>query len=254
MQIFLTALIAGLCKAEVRILGMTMISRPLVVSTLIGLVYGDVQTGLIFGAQMELLSMGLVGIGAHSGMPEITLGSAICTAFICGSGTGSDVALTLSLPISTFAASLGYLTWVPLNHLLSEKAKKAAAKADTKTMELCQWGGLFNYFFFPFVLVLVALIAGSPVFEWLIKVIPTWITSGISAASGLLPALGFALLMQLTFSWKLSPYLFIGFVAVAFFNLSNVGVAIIGVILAVLAFNQDSESAGKDGTLDDNEI
>lgn len=249
MQIFLTALIAGLCKAEVRILGMTMISRPLVVSTLIGLVYGDVQTGLIFGAQMELLSMGLVGIGAHSGMPEITLGSAICTAFICGSGTGSDVALTLSLPISTFAASLGYLTWVPLNHLLSEKAKKAAAKADTKTMELCQWGGLFNYFFFPFVLVLVALIAGSPVFEWLIKVIPTWITSGISAASGLLPALGFALLMQLTFSWKLSPYLFIGFVAVAFFNLSNVGVAIIGVILAVLAFNQNSESAGKDGTL-----
>ena len=187
-------------------------------------------------------------------MPEITLGSAICTAFICGSGTGSDVALTLSLPISTFAASLGYLTWVPLNHLLSEKAKKAAAKADTKTMELCQWGGLFNYFFFPFVLVLVALIAGSPVFEWLIKVIPTWITSGISAASGLLPALGFALLMQLTFSWKLSPYLFIGFVAVAFFNLSNVGVAIIGVILAVLAFNQNSESAGKDGTLDDNEI
>ena len=254
MQIFLTALIAGLCKAEVRILGMTMISRPLVVSTLIGLVYVDVQTGLIFGAQMELLSMGLVGIGAHSGMPEITLGSAICTAFICGSGTGSDVALTLSLPISTFAASLGYLTWVPLNHLLSEKAKKAAAKADTKTMELCQWGGLFNYFFFPFVLVLVALIAGSPVFEWLIKVIPTWITSGISAASGLLPALGFALLMQLTFSWKLSPYLFIGFVAVAFFNLSNVGVAIIGVILAVLAFNQNSESAGKDGTLDDNEI
>ena len=254
MQIFLTALIAALCKIEVRILGMTMISRPLVVSTLIGLVYGDVQTGLIFGAQMEILSMGLVGIGAHSGMPEITLGSAICTAFICGSGTGSDVALTLSLPISTFAASLGYLTWVPLNHLLSEKAKKAAAKADTKTMELCQWGGLFNYFFFPFVLVLVALIAGSPVFEWLIKVIPTWITSGISAASGLLPALGFALLMQLTFSWKLSPYLFIGFVAVAFFNLSNVGVAIIGVILAVLAFNQNSESAGKDGTLDDNEI
>lgn len=254
MQIFLTALIAGLCKAEVRILGMTMISRPLVVSTLIGLVYGDVQTGLIFGAQMELLSMGLVGIGAHSGMPEITLGSAICTAFICGSGTGSDVALTLSLPISTFAASLGYLTWVPLNHILSEKAKNAAAKADTKTMELCQWGGLFNYFFFPFLLVLVALIAGAPIFEWLIKVIPTWITSGISAASGLLPALGFALLMQLTFSWKLSPYLFIGFVAVAFFNLSNVGVAIIGVILAVLAFNQNSESAGKDGTLDDNEI
>ena len=44
--------------------------------------------------------MGLVGIGAHSGMPDITLGSALCTAFTLGSGTGIEVALTLALPIS----------------------------------------------------------------------------------------------------------------------------------------------------------
>ena len=170
-----------------------MIQRPLIVSTLVGLVYGDLNTGLLFGAQMELLSMGLVGIGAHSGMPEITLGSAVCTAFICGNGAGSDVALTLALPISTFATSIGYITWIPLNHILSEKAKNAAAKADTRTMEICQWLGLFNYFFFPFVLVVIALVAGSPLFEWLIEVIPTWITEGINVASGMLPALGFAL-------------------------------------------------------------
>lgn len=251
-QILMTALIAGICKIDNRILGMTMIQRPLIVSTLVGLVYGDLNTGLLFGAQMELLSMGLVGIGAHSGMPEITLGSAVCTAFICGNGAGSDVALTLALPISTFATSIGYLTWIPLNHILSEKAKNAAAKADTRTMEICQWLGLFNYFFFPFVLVVIALVAGSPLFEWLIEVIPAWITEGINVASGMLPALGFALLMQLTFSWKMAPYLFVGFVAVAFFNLSNVGVAIIGVILAVFAFNSNSSSQG--GNLDDNEI
>ena len=254
MKILLVALIAGLCKAEVRVLGMTMISRPLVVATLVSLVYGDIQTGLMFGAQMELLSMGLVGIGAHSGMPEITLGSAICTAFICGNGDDPDLALTLSLPISTFAASMAYLSWVPLNHLLSEKAKKAASVGDIKTMELCQWGGLFNYFFFPFLLTLVALIAGAPIFEWLIKVIPSWVTTGISAASGVLPALGFALLMQLTFSWKMSPYLFIGFVAVAFFGLSNVGVAVVAAIIAVLVFMNDGSSNNQEGVADDNEI
>ena len=47
MKILLVALIAGLCKAEVRVLGMTMISRPLVVATLVSLVYGDIQTGLM---------------------------------------------------------------------------------------------------------------------------------------------------------------------------------------------------------------
>lgn len=251
LKLVLVALIAGLCKVDNRIFGMTMIQRPLFVSTFVGMLYGDVQTGLLFGAQMELLSMGLVGIGAHSGMPEITLGSAICAAFIMGNGIGSDVALTLSLPISTFAASVGYLSWIPLNHILSERAKAAAAKGDSKTMEICQWLGLFNYFFFPFLLTLVGLIAGAPIFEWLIEVVPTWVTAGISTASSMLPALGFALLMKLTFSWKMSPYLFIGFVLVAFFGLSNVGVAIVGGILAVFAYQQGSN---KEGVVESDEI
>lgn len=252
LQIFLVALIAGICKADPRIFGMTMLSRPIVVAPLIGLVFGDLKTGLEFGAEMELLSMGLVGIGAHSGMPEITLGSAICTAFICANGVGSDLALTLALPISTFCASVGYITWIPLNHILSEKALSAAKRDDIKTMEKCQWGGLFNYFFFPFLLVLIALIAGAPVFEWLLKVIPTWITTGISKASSVLPALGFALLMQLTFSWKMSPYLFIGFIAAAFLGVSNVGLAMIGLVIAAISFINDS--TGKEDSTDDNEI
>lgn len=61
---------------------MTMIQRPLIVGTLVGFIYGNPVEGMIIGAQFELLSMGLVGIGAHSGMPEITLGSALCTGFV----------------------------------------------------------------------------------------------------------------------------------------------------------------------------
>ena len=232
LQAVLVALIAGICKIDNRIFGMTMIQRPLVVGTLVGFVYGDPVAGMIFGAQFELLSMGLVGIGAHSGMPEITLGSALCTAF----GT-----------------TIGYLTWIPLNHILSERAKKAAAKADTRTMEVCQWLGLFNYFFFPFLVVFVGMLVGAPLFEKLVEIMPTFITDGIKVASGMLPALGFALLMQLTFTRKLAPYLFIGFVAVALMGLSNVGVAIVGAILAVLVFN-NSENQSKEVSIDVNEI
>ena len=123
MKAFLVALIAGICKIDNRIFGMTMIQRPLIVGTLVGFIYGNPVEGMIIGAQFELLSMGLVGIGAHSGMPEITLGSALCTGFVLGSGTGTEVALALALPISTFATTIGYLTWIPLNHLLSEPGK-----------------------------------------------------------------------------------------------------------------------------------
>ena len=250
---FAVAFIAAFCKIDARLFGMTMLDRPLVVSTLIGLLYGDVTTGLILGAQMELLSMGLVGIGAHSGMPEITLGSALCAAFAIGSGTGAEMALALTLPIGTFAGSVGYLTWIPLNHIVSERSLNYAKQGNYKGVERCQWLGLFNYFFFPFLLVLVGMIAGAPVFEWLIDVIPTWITDGVKVASSMLPALGFALLMKLTFSWRMSMYLFVGFVAVAFIGLSNVGVAIIGVILAMFAFFANDGSTNG-GSADDNEI
>ena len=253
MKAVLVALIAGLCKVDNRVFGMTMIQRPLIVGTLIGFLYGDPVAGMMFGAQFELLSMGLVGIGAHSGMPEITLGSALCTAFALGSGTGLEVALALALPISTFATSIGYLTWIPLNHILSERSKRAAEAADTKTMERCQWLGLFNYFFFPFLVVLIGMLVGAPLFEKLIEILPPFIMDGMKAAGGMLPALGFALLMQLTYARKLAPYLFIGFVAVAFMGLSNVGVAIVGAILAVLVFN-NSENQKGEVAVDVNEI
>ena len=120
-------------------------------------------------------------------------------------------------------------------------------------MEVCQWLGLFNYFFFPFLVVFVGMLVGAPLFEKLVEIMPTFITDGIKVASGMLPALGFALLMQLTFTRKLAPYLFIGFVAVALMGLSNVGVAIVGAILAVLVFN-NSENQSKEVSIDVNEI
>ena len=253
MKAFLVALIAGICKIDNRVFGMTMIQRPLIVGTLVGFIYGNPVEGMIIGAQFELLSMGLVGIGAHSGMPEITLGSALCTGFVLGSGTGTEVALALALPISTFGTTIGYLTWIPLNHLLSERAKSAAERGDAKTMEICQWMGLFNYFFFPFLVVLLGMLVGAPLFEYLIRVIPAFITDGIKVASNMLPALGFALLMQLTYNRELAPFLFVGFVIVAFLGMSNVGVAIIGAILAVLIFNF-SDRGNKEVSVDVDEI
>ncbi len=253
IKALLVALVAGICKIDNRIFGMTMIQRPLIVGTLVGFIYGDPIAGMMFGAQFELLSMGLVGIGAHSGMPEITLGSALCTAFALGSGTGLDVALTLALPISTFGTTVGYVTWIPLNHILSERSKRAAEVADTRTMEICQWLGLFNYFFFPALVTFIGMLVGAPLFEYLIEIMPVFITDGIKVANGMLPALGFALLMQLTYTRKLAPYLFIGFVAVALMGLSNVGVAIVGAILAILVFN-NSENQNKEVSVDVNEI
>ena len=255
LQSLLVALIAGIGHIDERIFGMTMIERPLVICTLVGLIYGDLETGLILGAQIELLSMGIVGIGANAAPPDVILGGALSTALVLQSGTDPKLALALVMPISAFAMATKYITYVPLNQILSQKSLEAAGRGDTKTMERNQWIGLFNYFIFPFLIALVGMLLGAPVFKSLVTYIPDWLTGGFELAAGILPALGFALLMQLIFTKKFAPYLFLGFTLVAFFKLTNIGVAIVGGILAALILFSDTGSTNSgEGTVEDNEI
>lgn len=255
IQSFLVALIGGIGHIDERIFGMTMIERPLVICTLVGLVYGDLKTGLILGAQIELLSMGIVGIGANAAPPDVILGGALSTALVLQTGTDSKLALALVMPIAAFSMATKYITYVPLNQILSQKSLEAASRGDTKTMERNQWIGLFNYFIFPFLIGLVGMLLGAPLFKSLVTYIPDWLTGGFELASGILPALGFALLMQLTFTKKFAPYLFLGFILVAFFKLTNIGVAMVGgVIAALILLNGNGSSDNNEGEVEDNEI
>ena len=54
-------------------IGNSMVQRPIVMGPLVGLVLGDLQTGLLVGATLELAFMGNVTIGAAL-PPEITAG------------------------------------------------------------------------------------------------------------------------------------------------------------------------------------
>ena len=59
--------------------------------------------------------------------------------------------------------------------------------------------------------------------------------NGISVASGMIPALGFAMLAKLTVTQKTLPFLFLGFAFVSYLGVDVTGVAIFGLIIAVLA-------------------
>ena len=49
VQTFLVALIAAICRSDRPFFGMMMLHRPLIVSTLVGIIFGDIKTGIIFG-------------------------------------------------------------------------------------------------------------------------------------------------------------------------------------------------------------
>ena len=88
-----------------RLIGRQNIGRPLILSTLAGLVLGDVRQGVILGASLELISMGFVAIGA-AGPPNMQFGSIIATAFAILSGASTEAALTIAVPVAVIGEFL----------------------------------------------------------------------------------------------------------------------------------------------------
>jgi len=101
--IFLT-LIAMFGHSE-DFLGTTLLSRPLVLGPLVGLVLGDFSQGIIIGATLELIFMGNIKVGAAV-PPDIITGGVLGTAFAIMSGKGPAIALALAIPISILAGMI----------------------------------------------------------------------------------------------------------------------------------------------------
>lgn len=93
---FITALLIGLIGAlsqwESRMMGEIKLSQPIVTGLLVGIVLGDVKTGVIMGAQFQLLWMGISGVGATP-MMDVGVGSILGTSFAILTGVGMEVSL-----------------------------------------------------------------------------------------------------------------------------------------------------------------
>ena len=78
------------------------LNRPIVVAPLVGLLLGDFQTGIIMGASLEAIFMGISAVGGS--IPSDCLsGSIIAVAYaiVVGGDGAMETGLALSLPIGT---------------------------------------------------------------------------------------------------------------------------------------------------------
>lgn len=93
---FVTALLLGLvgvfCILDSRILGRMNFERPLITCTIVGVLLGDLQTGLTLGASIELMSLGIVNIGAAA-PPDMNMAAIICAAFAILTDASAETAL-----------------------------------------------------------------------------------------------------------------------------------------------------------------
>ena len=224
----LLGLIAALGILDGRLLGVSMIDRPLVMCALTGLVCGNLHEGILIGATLELIFLGNVAIGAAH-PPDIVTGSVLATAFSIMSGRGPEAALTIAIPVSMLAQTLGILVRV-VNARFGHLADRY-----TRMVGLMHLAGpTLLYFLNGFLPVFFAILLGSSAVSWFLEAIPPVITNGLIVASKILPALGFALLISMMLSSKLMPYLGLGFLIAAYTKLDIIAIALFAVVLAFI--------------------
>ena len=234
IQGFLVALVAALVYMESRIGGQHMLDRPIIIGPLVGVILGDPVTGLMVGGSLELVWMGLVGIGTST-PPDVVVGSALATALAIKTGATYETTLALAIPISLLA-QVGAIGVCILNTAFAHRADACAEKGDYRGVEISNWMGSALYFIFKFSMVFIGFMIGSDLITKLVSNIPEIIQKGLGQSGNLLPALGVAMLIQMTWDKKFGAFLFLGFAIAAFLNVSTIGAAIFGVVFAVLYF------------------
>lgn len=213
-----------------------MLSRPIVTGLFTGIVLGDVSAGVIMGATLELAFIGSFSVGAAI-PPDVVTGGILGTAFAITAGAGTETALLLGLPIATLTLILKNLYLGLLIPLMNHKADDYAEEGDYKGVERMHLLAGFGLSLMLGLVVMISFMVGSKTIGNLLDMIPEFVQHGLSVATGLIPALGFAMLARLLINKTVAPYFFLGFALAAYLEIPVTGIAIFGAIVAVVVVN-----------------
>jgi len=221
------------------ILSWQCLTRPLVVGPIAGLILGDVKTGIILGASLESIFMGISAIGG-SIPSDWTSATFITVAFTILSGQNTEAGLALAIPIGTVMQSITGLMMTFWSSLAPYWEKLAVSgKIKQFISQSLIVSTLMNTV--SAVVMFFAVAYGTGGLDALLAALPAWVMTGLGAASGMMIAIGIAILTSMIWSGSVGVFFFLGYVMVKFLNLSTLPIAIIGIVIAVTIFLQDKD-------------
>ncbi|MFV0394333.1 MAG: PTS mannose/fructose/sorbose/N-acetylgalactosamine transporter subunit IIC [Coprobacillaceae bacterium] len=234
LQSILIGLVAVFMVLDSRVLGRLNFERPLITCTIVGLIMGDLQTGLMVGAQMEMITLGMMSIGA-SGV-DMNLGSITGCALVITSGASIETALTIAVPMTMLdqlVTTIADVIRIQLCHLCDRYVAKGNYAMARRTHIVF---GTSTYVIFKFTTVFLAVYLGNDVIQNIINAVPAYIMNGITLGANLISFFGFALLLSTMINKKNAIFFFLGFIIAAYSGLGLTAIAVIAIGMAVLLY------------------
>lgn len=207
---------------------------PLFAGAITGLLLGDLTMGLMVGAAMQLMTLGVATYGGAT-IPDFLSGSIMGTAYAIVSGQSAEYGVALAVPIGLLLTQLDVLGRMT-NVIFQHRADRAADRGDAKTVETSNLLGIIPWTLTRAIPVFVGLFFGETVVGLINDVIPVWLMTGLNYAGGILPAMGIALLMRYLPVKKFFAYYILGFAIMAYLSsmFTILGVSLVGLALAAI--------------------
>ena len=203
-EILLVSILAAIISIDVRTIGGTMLSRPLVVGPVVGLVMGDLTTGFIVAVLVELLWIGLLPIGAYLPVENLPITAVTVAVTVHLKETLIAMPLMSLILFSLMVAiPLGYVgRWSEIhirnfNSYISRRLLISAEEGNFFYISAVHYADIGITFMKNFVLCFIPIWFGHDIFATIITSLPHQFKEGVFNANWLIPALGFAVVMEI---------------------------------------------------------
>jgi len=227
--IFIIACVAGMGS----VLDEFQTHRPLIACTLIGLVLGDLKTGIIIGGTLEMMALGWMNIGAAMA-PDAALASVVSTILVIAGKQDVSAGIAIAIPIAAAGQVLTILART-ITVFFQHQADRAVQNGDLKIIDLCHIGALLvQALRVSIPAVIVAMFVGTDIVQNMLASIPDIVTGGLRVGGGVVVVVGYAMVINMMEAKHLMPFFFLGFVVAAIANLNLVALGVIGTVAAII--------------------
>ncbi|EOX3349455.1 PTS N-acetylgalactosamine transporter subunit IIC [Vibrio cholerae] len=219
--------------------GLTHFHRPVVLGPIVGLILGDLQTGILVGGTLELIWMGLAPL-AGAQPPNVIIGTIVGTTFAITTGVEPNVAVGVAVPFAV-AVQMGITLLFSAMSAVMSKCDEYAQHADTDGIERVNYFALAVLGTFYFLCAFLPIYLGAEHAGTMVSTLPKELIDGLGVAGGIMPAIGFAVLMKIMMKNAYIPYFILGFVAAAWLQLPILAIASAATAMAIIDFMRKSE-------------
>lgn len=218
--------------------GWWTVGRPLVAGMLIGMILGDVSQGIILGCAINSLYLGSITVGGVAAN-DINFAAYIGIPLAMTSHASTSEALTLA----ALLGALGVFVWnfvkiinVQWVHVMDRKIDAGDLDGASKVPIY----GTVYQFIFRFFPIFLSCLLGPEIMTNVMNAIPTQLSAIINIFGGMLPLIGFAIILKTCVKqyYELLYFVF-GFILFTCFNVSVIAILVVAMIFALVDFRYE---------------